>query len=212
LTSNANSDVINIYDVFYALTPLKNAVCTKDPNDKYCVIDITTPSSDAGASGANVDVAVGSNSVSSIKQYLWSKVSKTKRATAQTPAMIPNTTTYRNNNILFFLLQPKMDSTILCTACTRSVLMSYFNFEQSVPYGPGISKSPLMGGQMDLYNAVNNACGSDFFSGAVQAAGGLSGGLAGAATSTAVRSVSQSFGGVVTAVMGTVAFGFAAIL
>jgi hypothetical protein len=68
-----------------------------------------------------------------------------------------------------------------------------------------------MGGQMDLYNAVNNACGSDFFSGAVQAAGGLSGGLGGA-KSTAVRSVSQSFGGVVTAVMGTVAFGFAAIL
>jgi hypothetical protein len=89
--------------------------------------------------------------------------------------------------------------------------MSYFNFEQNVPYGPGISKSPLMGGQMDLYNAVNNACGSDFFSGAVQAAGGLSGGLAGS-TSAAVRSVSQSFGGVVAAVMGTMAFAFVAIL
>ncbi|KIM89969.1 hypothetical protein PILCRDRAFT_812760 [Piloderma croceum F 1598] len=211
LTSNANSDVINIYDVFYALTPLKNAVCTKNLNDKYCVTEITAPSSNAGASGTNVDIAVGSNFVSSIKHYLWSQVSKTKRATAQTPAMIPNTTTYRNNNVLFFLLQPNMDSTILCTVCTRSVLMSYFNFEQSVPYGPGISSSPLMGGQMDLYNAVNNVCGSDFFSGGVQAAGGLSGGLVGT-TSAAVRSVSQSFGGVVTAVMGTVAFGFAAIL
>jgi hypothetical protein len=211
LTSNANSDVINIYDVFYALTPLKNAVCTKNLNDNYCVTEITAPSSNAAASGANVNIAVGSSAVSSLKHYLWSQVSKTKRATAQTPAMIPNTTTYRNNNILFFLLQPNTDSTILCTVCTRSVLMSYFNFEQSVPYGPGISNSPLMGGQMDLYNAVNNACGSDFFSGAVQAAGGLSGGLGGA-KSTAVRSVSQSFGGVVTAVMGTVVFGFAAIL
>jgi hypothetical protein len=88
--------------------------------------------------------------------------------------------------------------------------MSYFNFEKSVPYGPGLSNSPLLGGQSDLYDAVNNTCGKSFFGGAVQAAGGISGGLVG--SNAAPRSISQSFGGIITAVMGTVAFGFAAIL
>ena len=89
--------------------------------------------------------------------------------------------------------------------------MSYFNFEQSVPYAPGLNNSPLMGGQSELYNAVTNTCGSSFFGGAVQAAGGLSGGLAGS-SSAATRSVSESFGDIVTVFIGTVAFGFAAFL
>ena len=38
-----------------------------------------------------------------------------------------------------------------------------------------IANSPLLGGQTDLYKAVTSECGSNFLSGAVQAAGGLSG-------------------------------------
>jgi len=66
-----------------------------------------------------------------------------------------------------------------------------------------------MGGQLDLYNAVLNTCGKSFFGGAAQAAGGISSGLLGSA---AIKTVSESFGGIITAVMGTVAFGFAAML
>jgi len=212
LTTNVNSDVIRTYDVLYALTPLKQAICTKDDSGKYCVTEITAPSSSTGASDSKVDIAVGSSStpdLSSVKQWLWSTPSNAKRATGETAAIIPNVTTYKQSNLLFFFLQPQMDSATLCTTCTRNVLMAYFNFERSVPYGPGLSNSPLMGGQSALYNAVNSTCGKSFFGGAVQAAGGISDGLLGNA---APRSVSQSLGGIITAVMGTVAFGFAAIL
>jgi len=196
LTTNPNSDVLRTYDVLYALTPLQQAVCTKDDNGKYCVTEATTPTS--SAAGTNIN------------QYLWSQVSNAKRSTAQITAIIPNTTTFRQSNLLFFFLQPQSDSAILCTTCTRDILMSYINFEQSVPYGPGIKNSLLMSGQTDLYNAVTSTCGKSFLNGGVQAAGGISSGLVG--TSAAPRSVSQSFGGFVTAVMGTVAFGFMASL
>jgi len=189
---NPDPDVLRTYDVLYALIPLKQAVCAKDDNGKFCVLGVTIPSSSAAAAGAKVNVAV------------------TKRGAAQAPAVIPNTTTFRQTNLLFFFLQPQTASSTLCTTCTRNILMSYINFEQSIPYAPGLGNSPLMGGQSDLYNAVTSTCGNTFFGGAVQAAGGISSGLFG--TSAAPRSVSQTFGGIVTAVMSSVALGFAAIL
>jgi hypothetical protein len=186
LTSNPNNDVLRTYDVFYAFIPFKKAVCSKSDSDKYCVMQESTYSS--SASGVN------------------------KRATAQTPAIVPNTTTYRDSNLLFLFLTPQTPSTQLCTTCTRNILMSYITFETSVPYAPGLGKSPLMGGQPDLYNAVQSTCGKNFFSGAAQAAGGLSGGVLGN-SSAAPRSVSQGFMGIITgALMGVVALMVAAVL
>jgi hypothetical protein len=208
LTTKPNSDVIRTYDVLYALTPLKKAVCTKDDGGKYCVTGVTAPLS-TGPSNAKVNLAVGSTAAPSVARYLSSPVSKTKRDTTQTVATIPNVTMYRQTNVLFFFLQPQTDSTNLCTSCTRNVLMSYINFEQTVPYAPGLGNSPLMGGQSDLYNAVNSKCGKSFFGGAAQAAGGITSGLLGSA---ATKAVSVSLGGIIAAVMGTVAFGIAAIL
>jgi hypothetical protein len=205
LTANQNTDVLRTYDVLYALTPLKQAVCTKDDGGKYCVTEVTTPLN------ARVNVAItGRSAAADAVQWLWRRVSNTKRAAAQTPAIIPNTTTFRETNLLFFFLQPQTASATLCTTCTRNILMSYISFEQSVPYGPGLSNSPLMGGQSDLYNAINNTCGKSFFGGAVQAAGGISGGAL--SPSAAPRPVSQTFGGIVTVVIGTVVLGIAAIL
>ena len=52
-----------------------------------------------------------------------------------------------------------------------------FGFESAIPYAPGLGHGPLMSGQTQLYLAVQNTCGATFLSGAVQAAGGLSGGI-----------------------------------
>jgi hypothetical protein len=185
LISNPNADVIRTYDVFYALTPFREAVCTKADNDKYCVTQMSTSSSSSGV-------------------Y--------KRGDAQTPAIIPNTTTYRESNLLFLFLKPQTPSAQLCTTCTRNVLMSYINFETNVPYAPGLGKSPCMGGQPELYNAVQSTCGKNFFSGAVQAAGGISSGVLGN-SNAAPRSISQDFMGIITsALFGVGALTAAAIL
>jgi len=181
------------------MTPLKEAMCTKDDSNKYCVEQTTS----SAASGAKVNVAVSGTStpdVSSIKQYLWSQASVAKRAAAQTAAIVPNTTTYHDSNLLFLFLSPSMSSSALCTTCTRNILTQYINFETSVPYGPGLSNSPLMSGQSELYNAVLSTCGKTFFSGAVQAAGGISNGVLGN-SNAAPRSLDQGLSGIVAAVI-----------
>lgn len=42
---SSNDDVIKIYDVLYAITPLKTAVCSKDDSGNWCVLDAEAPSS-----------------------------------------------------------------------------------------------------------------------------------------------------------------------
>jgi len=200
------------------LTPLKEAVCSKDESGRYCVTQATSSSSAAaaGPSDAKVNAVIGTTpgpNLGSIKQYLWSQTSTVgKRAAAPAQAaIIPNVTTYHDSNLLFMFLTPDTDASQLCTACTRSVLMSYINFESSVPYAPGLKQSPLMSGQSELYQGVLSKCGKNFFNSGVQAAGGISGGVLGGSTSAASRSMSQGFGAVI-GTMGMVAFVVASIL
>jgi hypothetical protein len=164
LTSNPNPDVVRTYDVLYTITPLKNAICSKDDNGSYCVTQAKLPS------GTSKSLVAGSDQT----------------------VLIPDMSAYRKANLPFLFLTPSLDSADLCTACTRNVLTSYINFESNVPYAPGLSKSTVLGSQSDLYNGVQNTCGKNFLSGAVQAAGGLSGGTF---SSGAVQNVggSQTF-------------------
>ncbi|KAG2144001.1 hypothetical protein BD769DRAFT_1625676 [Suillus cothurnatus] len=167
LTTNLNDAVLRTYDVLYALTPLREAVCALSDNGKYCVTQLNTTSG-SSASG-NVDL------VTSNTQQVGA--SARRDVSNSTTALIPNTTTFQDTNLVFLFLNPKMNSTQLCTTCTRNILTSYITFESSLPYAPGLNNSLLLSGQTALYNAIVSTCQSGFLSGAVQAAGGLSSGL-----------------------------------
>ena len=174
--SNANAAVIRQYDVIYVLTPMKQAVCSRDDSGKYCVTQISDDSASSGAKlvdqGKQLDIS---------KLYTDLEKSDLQRRQSvvtqnHSLALVPNTSTFRNEGIPFLYLTPQTDSSRLCTSCTRVVLTAYINFEQSVPYIAGLPQSPLLGGQPALYVAVNGTCGPAFLSGAVQAAGGLANG------------------------------------
>ncbi|RDB17632.1 hypothetical protein Hypma_001081 [Hypsizygus marmoreus] len=153
LTSASNQDVIRIYDVLYTIAPLRAAACSKDDSGNYCVTQEKLPTSGPAAGQLQKVLSTGS------------------------PALIPNTTTYRSNNIPFLFLQSAASAEELCNVCTRNILSAWINFESRVPYAPGLSKSAFLSNQPDLYQSVQDTCGSTFLSGAgVQAAGGLSGG------------------------------------
>lgn len=187
-----------MYDVLYSLVPLSQAMCSKDDSGKYCVMDIA--STGTNSSGTNNGASSsGSGTFSTISQYLWNSASSatssvSKRDSSQIPiSIVPNATTFNDNNVLFLFLSPNLTSSELCTACARNVLTSYITFESNVPYAPGMSASTLMKGQSTLYSAVESTCGSSFLTGAAQAAGGLSGGLLGsAAPGTVVSSVAAA--------------------
>lgn len=170
LTTSVNSAVLRNYDVLYALIPMQEAACAKDDSGNYCVVSAVSSS----AGQADV-VESGSKPLSDVQKYLAVGASSAAKRDTTMQAVYPNTTTFASANLPFLFLTSDTPSSTLCTSCTRSVMTAYVNFESSVPYAPGLAQSSLLSGQSALYNHINSTCGSSFLSGAVQAAGGLSG-------------------------------------
>ncbi|KIL64651.1 hypothetical protein M378DRAFT_126504 [Amanita muscaria Koide BX008] len=167
----SNSAVIKIYEVVYALIPFRNAICSKDDNDNYCLTQKTNTST----SGAKTYLASQDNS-QELLHHLYNDPSLQARAASSWSNITPNMTTFHDTNLLFFFLKPNMTEQDLCTTCTRQVFMCYFNFETLVPFAPGMTASQLLGGQPDLYKGIQNTCGPNFLQTNIQAAGGISGG------------------------------------
>jgi hypothetical protein len=188
LTTSANSDVIEIYDAMFMLTPYRNAVCAKSESGSFCAIDSsavstgTASSSAASASEAPSTAKLANGaSLASVQQYL---------STTDGSSMSLNATTFTKSNAPFLFLQSTLASAQLCTPCTRTIMGAYIDFETLCAYAPGITNSKLISGQTALYNAVSSTCGASFLQGAVQAAGSLNSGLTGS-KSGAERSVAQ---------------------
>ncbi|KAI0633053.1 hypothetical protein C8Q77DRAFT_1121314 [Trametes polyzona] len=200
LTSARNEDVVKLYDVLYAITPLKNAVCSKDDSGRYCVTQLAANSTSS------------SGTLSTVAKYVSTNpLTLSRRAAAQSVvALSPNATTFANNNVLFLLLKPDTPSNSLCTTCTRNIITSYISFESSTPYAPGLSNSALLSGQSKLYEGITNTCGTNFLNGGVAAAAGLAGGINGQLTGGAATLMAHT--GVAGAIMGVVVLALGASL
>lgn len=178
LTSNPVTGVKQMYDVLYALTPLRTALCSKADNGAYCVTQLPTPNALKNATSASSPPLTPNDIINS----LVDKTTTLARRAAGVPVLSPNLTTYAAANVPFLFLQPAsgaqaaLSSSSQCTACTRNIMTAFINFESNTPYGPGLKGSMILSGQQALYDSVVKNCGLSFLSGAVQAAGGLSGG------------------------------------
>jgi len=172
LTSSPNSDVIRAYDVLYVLYPLSRAVCTKADSGKYCVLEVGSTSN----TGKSLLASSGSTD-SSPADGLWLPLTSKHSRRGEQQVIIPNLEQFKSENLVFLGIQPTLSAEELCLPCTRNVLNEYIQFTSSLPYAPGIGNSPLMGGETELYKAVQEKCGAPFLSGSVQAAGGISGGI-----------------------------------
>lgn len=174
LTSNPNTDVLQIYDTLYTILPIKTAICSQDDGGNYCSTQAKLPASSGQAAQIQKVLAIP--------------------ADGNVAALVVNGTTFGNANIPFLFLQPSLSSADLCNVCTRKILNAYLNFEAKVPYAPGMAKSFLLSNQPALYLGIQNTCGSSFLSqaGVVQAAGGLSGGAL--SNTKAKNSATQTFG------------------
>lgn len=116
-------------------------------------------------------------------------------------AIVPNMTTYRDTNLPFAFFTPNLNASQLCVTCARQVLTAYINFESNIPYAPGFNASQLLSTQSALFSAVQSKCPTNFLSGAVQAAGGLSGG---GLSSSAISTYGAEYQRIIALVMGAV--------
>jgi len=102
-------------------------------------------------------------SASALSRRVFNLISA-RQSQAQSYATIitPNTTTYGSTNLAFLFLAPDFPAASLCTPCTREVMVAYIKWESKQPYALGLSQSPILGGQSELWSAINSTCGSAY--------------------------------------------------
>ncbi|KAF8970676.1 hypothetical protein BDZ97DRAFT_1753866 [Flammula alnicola] len=200
LTTSPVANVVRIYDVLYAISPLRTAACSKADDNSWCVMAATTTTREVSDEVAGDSSSLG---VSQLLALLYTTDNSALKRRATVSALVPNMTTYHDTNLPFIFFKPSLDATTLCTTCARNVLTAYINFESNIPYAPGLSNSQLLDTQNDLYSAIQSKCPSGFLSGAVQAAGGLSSGTFGS-SSAAVATVGSEYKSLLAIAMGVV--------
>lgn len=223
--SNGNQSLIDIYDVLYILTPLKNAICAKD-GGQYCINKIASGStgSDGGASstpGATDNGAgqsspapsdnnsgsaapasgSGSSSAPATTSPAASNTGSASHTGTQTGSgsasaaspsatharragaggfpvnslyrradnttsqetlggIAPEAAQYNSIGLPYLFLTPNMTQAELCTTCTSEVVGAYINFETITPYALGIANSPMLSGQIALWNKIKTCPGN----------------------------------------------------
>ena len=167
--SNSNDRVKSVYDVLYLFTPLKSAICSKDSStNAYCVLSIgkAAPSGLNGTSLNSTSLLVAPAEVSvltDLRNYLPINIpsgNQTFVRRAETSA--PNATTFKNTALPYLFMLPSSPSSRLCTPCGKAILSSYVTWESNTPYALGLSNSPILGAQLDLWNSVTSKCGPSF--------------------------------------------------
>ncbi|KAK4046101.1 hypothetical protein OIV83_006354 [Microbotryomycetes sp. JL201] len=99
--------------------------------------------------------------------------------------ILPNADTWRTQALPFLFLSPNMSSSVLCTQCTKTILASYVAWESRIPYAIGLSNSPLLGQQGQLWTEIGDKCGGGFLASIASQAGQQS--LTGGASRVAIK-------------------------
>jgi len=188
--TTSNDAVRMIYDSLYIMVPFRKALCAKDDSGNYCSTQV--PKSNG--------LVAGGASLANVQKYIGSTDGAVTR---------PNVTTFANQNVPFMFISPDSEASVLCTTCTRTLFTGYSDYESISPYGPGISKSMLLQGQTNIYNAIKSKCPANFLSSSgVQAAGaagkGIASGMLNGAERTATGAAATLLGGAFIAVISMV--------
>ncbi|WWD06839.1 hypothetical protein V865_004935 [Kwoniella europaea PYCC6329] len=128
-----------------------------------------------------VEVSVAASSIS---KRFFNDNKRQEQSVNMVTVIKPNTATYKSTNLPFLFLQPSLASSALCTPCTREVLVAYVKWETQVPYALGLKQSPILGGQSELWNAINSTCGVSFINAIKSEVGALAQNFSSSASST----------------------------
>ncbi|KAH8917158.1 hypothetical protein BT69DRAFT_1354973, partial [Atractiella rhizophila] len=156
------------YDLFYAYTPWRQALCAMDTgSETSCIKEIVAgiePS--AGSDISNATLTGNSTSTDEgtgdkakdfdIANYagdaLDAKNLYIQTTSGGVTAYVPNSETISSTNMMYMFISPKMPSKMVCTQCTKTTLLQFLAFQSTVPHKTGIANSALFAGQSDLWD------------------------------------------------------------
>ncbi|KAH8914956.1 hypothetical protein BT69DRAFT_1231025, partial [Atractiella rhizophila] len=147
------------YDLFYAYTPWRQALCAMDTgSETSCIKEIGT-----GDKAKDFDIANYAGDALDAKNLYIQTTS------GGVTAYVPNSETISSTNMMYMFISPKMPSKMVCTQCTKTTLLQFLAFQSTVPHKTGIANSALFAGQSDLWDGLSGVCGSGFVN-AIQSA------------------------------------------
>ncbi|KAG9083417.1 hypothetical protein FRC07_013917 [Ceratobasidium sp. 392] len=156
-SSDPNEIVVRNYDTFYALGPFKSAICSKNPDTQaYCALGAGSSSS-----GSSRRSLAPSSDVLYARDHLADTYVSRKRGSTQT-VLVPNLDTYRNSHLMYLFISPDMNAGELCTECTQAILGKYAAWASAVPYALGLKNSHMLGGQSEMWSAIQDKCPANF--------------------------------------------------
>lgn len=175
--SSGDESVRDAYDILYVMQPFLAAICAKDSDGTYCAVNSSSQTANATSSSGG-----------------------SKRADQTVYA--PDTADYRNNGVMYLGILPSLSAKSLCTTCTQEVLSAYAQWEATVPYATGLSNSPMLGGQGDLWTQTKKTCGDSFMNVVTSSVGTANAEAANAGVSANQVGVSSAVAGVFAVAMG----------
>ena len=137
-----NADVKALYDYLYMLNPLKDAICSKDTANNYCLKSVAKTAASTGASRRSLVEDLEPESS-------YQELSRRQAAS-------------NSSNTAFLYLSPDSDPDLLCSECAQNILAAYVAFETSIPYGTGLQNSDKLKIQSELFRAGKSKCGKNF--------------------------------------------------
>lgn len=151
-----HKQVRELYDYMYMFTPFRDAVCSRDADDAYCLQTLapTTGAKSRLATARLHAAAPGTPSGARANEY-WEHVLKT----------IPNASTVVDDMApqqVFLFLSDTTETQTMCSTCAKKVLAAYIAFELSTPYALGLESSEVLRTQPRLYAHALRTCGLDF--------------------------------------------------
>lgn len=148
---NKNQKVSDVYDVLYLINPFREAICTKDAGQNYCLQTI------ASSAATSPKRSLLEETFEPLVERQASSSSGDDLSSAASAA-----DDQANNNIAFLFLQPTAQKSVLCGDCAKNILASYISFETSIPYGVGLANSPILSGQSAIFKKAKSECGKDW--------------------------------------------------
>lgn len=162
-----NDQVMQLYDYMYIFNPFRDAICSKDSKNNYCLQTLAPfmqPSADLQMLQLNAMVPDAGDVYS---DAYWSHVMATmpssNSSSSSSEALAPEQ--------VFLFLSGSTDKDTLCSECTRHVLAAYIGFEMGTPYALGTERSTVLKPQQTIYDNARKQCGADFVHNINQQAG-----------------------------------------
>lgn len=170
MEGNDSPQLRQLYDYVYMFIPFRDAVCSEDQNNNYCVESLSSAHQEDAPPDESASSEPAPSKRSLQDQFLVGRsfvppVVQEEPYEAAIRAAMPSSNASKVLNATsqaFLFLSPSSPRGVLCSHCSSQVLANYVKFELASPYALGTKRSSALGVQSEIFDQARQQCGDGF--------------------------------------------------